>query len=103
MCISGRQPFPAGGRVTFNGKECVCEKCTQPVPVNSTASPQAVHSEYSVFLHGNLFHSMLVSFSYTHTLINFLNVCNDSFPCHFIYTTLLSGSLCRLLWLWKGV
>lgn len=58
VCISGRQPFPAGGRVTFNGKECVCEKCTQPVPVNSTASPQAVHSEYSVFLHLNLFHSM---------------------------------------------
>ncbi|XP_026132796.1 actin-binding LIM protein 2-like isoform X7 [Carassius auratus] len=44
VCAICKQPFPAGGRVTFNGKECVCEKCTQPVPVNSTASPQAVHN-----------------------------------------------------------
>jgi len=51
VCISGRQPFPAGDRVTFNGKECICEKCTQPVPVNSTAPPQAVYSKFSVFLH----------------------------------------------------
>ncbi|XP_018968603.2 actin-binding LIM protein 2 isoform X10 [Cyprinus carpio] len=42
VCAICKQPFPAGGRVTFNGKECVCEKCTQPV--NSTAPPQAVHN-----------------------------------------------------------
>lgn len=25
-----RQPFPPGDRVTFNGKECVCQKCSLP-------------------------------------------------------------------------
>ncbi|XP_016312417.1 actin-binding LIM protein 2 isoform X4 [Sinocyclocheilus anshuiensis] len=42
VCAICKQLFPAGGRVTFNGKECVCEKCIQPV--NSTAPPQAVHN-----------------------------------------------------------
>uniref|UniRef100_A0A3B4TF97 Actin binding LIM protein family member 2 n=1 Tax=Seriola dumerili TaxID=41447 RepID=A0A3B4TF97_SERDU len=37
------QPFPAGDRVTFNGKECICQKCTQPLPANSPAPIQAVH------------------------------------------------------------
>lgn len=27
---SCRQPFPPGDRVTFNGKECVCQKCSLP-------------------------------------------------------------------------
>ncbi|XP_051770940.1 actin-binding LIM protein 2 isoform X6 [Ctenopharyngodon idella] len=44
VCAVCKQPFPAGDRVTFNGKECICEKCTQPVPVNSTAPPQAVYN-----------------------------------------------------------
>ncbi|XP_051530759.1 actin-binding LIM protein 2-like [Myxocyprinus asiaticus] len=44
VCAICKQPFPAGDRVTFNGKECICEKCTQPVPVNNTAPPQAVHN-----------------------------------------------------------
>nr|XP_021328216.1 actin-binding LIM protein 2 isoform X9 [Danio rerio] len=44
VCATCKQPFPAGDRVTFNGKECICEKCTQPVPVNSTAPSQAVHN-----------------------------------------------------------
>ncbi|MEQ2267703.1 Actin-binding LIM protein 2, partial [Xenotaenia resolanae] len=39
-----RQPFPAGDRVTFNGKECICQKCTQPLPANSPAPIQAVHN-----------------------------------------------------------
>uniref|UniRef100_A0A3P9HRY5 Actin-binding LIM protein 2 n=1 Tax=Oryzias latipes TaxID=8090 RepID=A0A3P9HRY5_ORYLA len=26
VCSSCRQPFPAGDRVTFNGKECICQK-----------------------------------------------------------------------------
>uniref|UniRef100_A0A4W3IUX1 Actin binding LIM protein 1a n=1 Tax=Callorhinchus milii TaxID=7868 RepID=A0A4W3IUX1_CALMI len=25
-----RRPFPAGDRVTFNGKDCLCERCAQP-------------------------------------------------------------------------
>lgn len=89
MC-SGRQPFPAGDRVTFNGKECICEKCTQPVPVNSTAPPQAVYSKFSVFLHCYLF-----SLYVTCTLlpIHFLNVCNDSPLWRFISTTFVSLSL----------
>ncbi|XP_019065807.1 uncharacterized protein LOC109118604 [Fukomys damarensis] len=30
-------PFPPGDRVTFNGKECVCQKCSLPTPVGSGA------------------------------------------------------------------
>lgn len=25
-----RSPFPPGDRVTFNGKECMCQKCSLP-------------------------------------------------------------------------
>ncbi|KAL7869492.1 hypothetical protein AOLI_G00134800 [Acnodon oligacanthus] len=44
VCAMCKQPFPAGDRVTFNGKECVCQKCTQPLPANSPAPVQAVHN-----------------------------------------------------------
>uniref|UniRef100_A0AAX7SIS1 Actin-binding LIM protein 2 n=1 Tax=Astatotilapia calliptera TaxID=8154 RepID=A0AAX7SIS1_ASTCA len=44
VCTSCKQPFPAGDRVTFNGKECICQKCTQPLPANSPAPIQAVHN-----------------------------------------------------------
>ncbi|XP_034021236.1 actin-binding LIM protein 2 isoform X6 [Thalassophryne amazonica] len=44
VCASCKQPFPAGDRVTFNGKECICQNCTQPLPANSPAPPQAVHN-----------------------------------------------------------
>ncbi|XP_024143384.1 actin-binding LIM protein 2 isoform X9 [Oryzias melastigma] len=44
VCSSCKQPFPAGDRVTFNGKECICQKCTQPLPANSPAPIQAVHN-----------------------------------------------------------
>ncbi|XP_039997217.1 actin-binding LIM protein 2 isoform X12 [Xiphias gladius] len=44
VCASCKQPFPAGDRVTFNGKECICQNCTQPLPANSPAPIQAVHN-----------------------------------------------------------
>uniref|UniRef100_A0A1A8EAI9 Actin-binding LIM protein 2 n=1 Tax=Nothobranchius kadleci TaxID=1051664 RepID=A0A1A8EAI9_NOTKA len=44
VCSSCKQPFPAGDRVTFNGKECICQKCTQPLPTSSPAPIQAVHN-----------------------------------------------------------
>lgn len=44
VCAACKQPFPAGDRVTFNGKECVCQKCTQPLPADSPAPIQAVHN-----------------------------------------------------------
>ncbi|KAF5898165.1 actin-binding LIM protein 2 isoform X2, partial [Clarias magur] len=44
VCAICKQPFPAGDRVTFNGKECICQKCIEPQPANSTAAPQAVHN-----------------------------------------------------------
>ncbi|XP_053094363.1 actin-binding LIM protein 2 [Pangasianodon hypophthalmus] len=44
VCAICKQPFPAGDRVTFNGKECICQKCTQPLPANSSAPAQAVHN-----------------------------------------------------------
>ncbi|XP_074207114.1 actin-binding LIM protein 2 isoform X18 [Camelus bactrianus] len=30
VCATCRLPFPPGDRVTFNGKECVCQKCSLP-------------------------------------------------------------------------
>ncbi|XP_044274141.1 actin-binding LIM protein 2 isoform X3 [Varanus komodoensis] len=30
VCVVCRQPFPPGDRVTFNGKDCVCQKCSLP-------------------------------------------------------------------------
>lgn len=52
--------------------------------------PHRLCTVSTLFLHCNLFRSMLASSSYihTHSLIHFLNVCNDSFPCHFISNTL---------------
>ncbi|XP_066519535.1 actin-binding LIM protein 2 isoform X2 [Hoplias malabaricus] len=44
VCALCKQPFPAGDRVTFNGKECICQNCTQPMPANSPAPVQAVHN-----------------------------------------------------------
>ncbi|KAM9718259.1 actin-binding LIM protein 2 isoform 1-T1 [Menidia menidia] len=44
VCSTCKQPFPAGDRVTFNGKECICQKCNQPLPANSPAPIQAVHN-----------------------------------------------------------
>ncbi|XP_018585772.2 actin-binding LIM protein 2 isoform X2 [Scleropages formosus] len=44
VCAVCKQPFPAGDRVTFNGKECICQKCTQPLPDNSPAPIQAVRN-----------------------------------------------------------
>ncbi|KAM6949348.1 actin-binding LIM protein 2 isoform 10-T10 [Aplochiton taeniatus] len=44
VCATCKQPFPAGDRVTFNGKECICQKCTDPLPANSPAPIQAVHN-----------------------------------------------------------
>uniref|UniRef100_A0A8C3PV38 Actin-binding LIM protein 2 n=1 Tax=Chrysolophus pictus TaxID=9089 RepID=A0A8C3PV38_CHRPC len=39
VCAVCRLPFPAGDRVTFNGKECICQKCSLP-PSSSTGSFQ---------------------------------------------------------------
>uniref|UniRef100_A0A3Q4FYY8 Actin binding LIM protein family, member 2 n=1 Tax=Neolamprologus brichardi TaxID=32507 RepID=A0A3Q4FYY8_NEOBR len=36
VCTSCKQPFPAGDRVTFNGKECICQKCTQLSTVSAS-------------------------------------------------------------------
>ncbi|KAL6118943.1 ablim2 [Pungitius sinensis] len=44
VCAFCKQPFPAGDRVTFNGKECICQKCTQPLAASSPAPIQAVHN-----------------------------------------------------------
>ncbi|CAL8326664.1 unnamed protein product [Lota lota] len=44
VCATCKQPFPAGDRVTFNGKECICQQCTQPLAPNSPAPIQAVHN-----------------------------------------------------------
>uniref|UniRef100_A0A671KI16 Actin binding LIM protein 1b n=1 Tax=Sinocyclocheilus anshuiensis TaxID=1608454 RepID=A0A671KI16_9TELE len=30
VCTDCKRPFPAGDRVTFNGKDCLCQHCVQP-------------------------------------------------------------------------
>ncbi|XP_060688656.1 actin-binding LIM protein 2 [Hemiscyllium ocellatum] len=44
VCAVCRQPFPPGDRVTFNGKECICQKCSQSLSTNpkhvSAQTPQ---------------------------------------------------------------
>ncbi|XP_032875190.1 actin-binding LIM protein 2 isoform X1 [Amblyraja radiata] len=39
VCAVCRQPFPPGDRVTFNGKECICQKCSQFPATNSKHVP----------------------------------------------------------------
>ncbi|XP_076855391.1 actin-binding LIM protein 1 isoform X17 [Brachyhypopomus gauderio] len=31
VCTTCKRPFPAGDRVTFNGKDCLCQRCVQPL------------------------------------------------------------------------
>ncbi|KAB5555589.1 hypothetical protein PHYPO_G00035910 [Pangasianodon hypophthalmus] len=31
VCTICKRPFPAGDRVTFNGKDCLCQSCIQPM------------------------------------------------------------------------
>ncbi|XP_048092224.1 actin-binding LIM protein 2 isoform X8 [Alosa alosa] len=44
VCAQCKQPFPPGDRVTFNGKECTCQKCTLPMAADSPAPIQAVQN-----------------------------------------------------------
>ncbi|KAG9479763.1 hypothetical protein GDO78_011676 [Eleutherodactylus coqui] len=45
VCAICRSPFPPGDRVTFNGKECVCQKCTvSPTVGNSNLSIQSLRN-----------------------------------------------------------
>ncbi|XP_075786921.1 actin-binding LIM protein 2 isoform X9 [Pelodiscus sinensis] len=45
VCAICRLPFPPGDRVTFNGKECVCQKCSlPPAGSNSTFLIQALRN-----------------------------------------------------------
>ncbi|XP_063239585.1 actin-binding LIM protein 3 isoform X2 [Bacillus rossius redtenbacheri] len=39
-CAQCRQPFPSGERVTYTGKEVLCQKCIK-IPVRESQSPQA--------------------------------------------------------------
>nr|XP_027827062.2 actin-binding LIM protein 2 isoform X18 [Ovis aries] len=36
VCAVCRSPFPPGDRVTFNGKDCVCQKCSLPQSAGSS-------------------------------------------------------------------
>ncbi|XP_054564335.1 actin-binding LIM protein 2 isoform X2 [Eptesicus fuscus] len=37
VCAACRLPFPPGDRVTFNGKECMCQKCSLPKSAGGSA------------------------------------------------------------------
>uniref|UniRef100_A0A3B3UP64 LIM zinc-binding domain-containing protein n=1 Tax=Poecilia latipinna TaxID=48699 RepID=A0A3B3UP64_9TELE len=40
VCTLCKQPFPAGDFVTFRGKECLCQRCTEPAsPSNHIRHP----------------------------------------------------------------
>uniref|UniRef100_A0A087YB85 Actin binding LIM protein 1 n=2 Tax=Poecilia formosa TaxID=48698 RepID=A0A087YB85_POEFO len=40
VCTMCKQPFPAGDFVTFRGKECLCQRCTEPAsPSNHIRHP----------------------------------------------------------------
>ncbi|MGH0126612.1 UNVERIFIED_CONTAM: hypothetical protein FKN15_016524 [Acipenser sinensis] len=39
-----KQPFPPGDRVTFNGKDCICQKCSLPMPAHTPVTIQAVRN-----------------------------------------------------------
>uniref|UniRef100_T1ISM6 Actin-binding LIM protein 1 n=1 Tax=Strigamia maritima TaxID=126957 RepID=T1ISM6_STRMM len=39
VCARCRQQFPSGERVTFTGKECLCQKCIN-IPIVTSQSPQ---------------------------------------------------------------
>lgn len=54
MSISARRPFPAGDRVTFNGKDCLCQYCVEPMSPgpkdvlgSSSKSPSSVTPAFS--------------------------------------------------------
>ncbi|KAL1262580.1 hypothetical protein QQF64_005319, partial [Cirrhinus molitorella] len=36
VCTICRRPFPAGDRVTFNGKDCLCQYCAEPMSPGPT-------------------------------------------------------------------
>ncbi|XP_051506712.1 actin-binding LIM protein 1-like isoform X1 [Myxocyprinus asiaticus] len=36
VCTICKRPFPAGDRVTFNGKDCLCQYCAEPVTPGPT-------------------------------------------------------------------
>ncbi|XP_053560143.1 actin-binding LIM protein 2 isoform X1 [Bombina bombina] len=45
VCALCRNPFPPGDRVTFNGKQCICQKCTvSPTTGNSNFSMQSLRN-----------------------------------------------------------
>ncbi|KAM4854439.1 actin-binding LIM protein 2 isoform 2-T2 [Thomomys bottae] len=44
VCAVCRLPFPPGDRVTFNGKECVCQKCSPPPTAGGAHLPQGLRS-----------------------------------------------------------
>ncbi|XP_029934119.1 actin-binding LIM protein 1-like isoform X2 [Myripristis murdjan] len=36
VCTMCKRPFPAGDRVTFSGKDCLCQRCTKPTSPTPT-------------------------------------------------------------------
>ncbi|XP_048060482.1 actin-binding LIM protein 1a isoform X10 [Megalobrama amblycephala] len=44
VCTICKRPFPAGDRVTFNGKDCLCQYCAEPMspgPTKDVAGPSS--------------------------------------------------------------
>lgn len=59
-CSVARRPFPAGDRVTFNGKDCLCQCCVQPTsPTPKDVSTASSESQTLLVLLGYV----LVSYS----------------------------------------
>nr|XP_021336158.1 actin-binding LIM protein 1 isoform X10 [Danio rerio] len=46
VCTICKRPFPAGDRVTFNGKDCLCQYCAEPMSPGPTKDVVGPSSEY---------------------------------------------------------
>jgi hypothetical protein len=58
-----RQPFPSGQRVTYTGKEVLCQKCVQ-IPVRETQALQASPSSTNgPGMHSVLFYVKTIYFA----------------------------------------
>ncbi|KAG8135595.1 hypothetical protein E2320_008612 [Naja naja] len=52
-CTMCKRPFPPGDRVTFNGRDCLCQTCAQPMASSSkelttSSSKYCIFSKYSI-------------------------------------------------------
>lgn len=75
-----RRPFPAGDRVTFNGKDCLCQCCIQPMsPPPKDISASSSESQHAFALCPCALYSKVLFFQLSCNLLRYpLPVPHDS-------------------------